>query len=152
MISDIHSINIDRCYYLIFKEAVNDAVNDWTNKATDDACMLLKVSNILCIKEYLSIKQCFPDSLSSYKEIDSVPPMLTAFLHMLCDGSHIDQPASAISQPVSSIGQQIIFNSVNISQSTPRHNREREAPAPLYLAIKLHLHTSSASLVETMYK
>ena len=104
------------------------------------------------------MKQAFIGSFSSSCEADSIPPMLRSFLHMLLDGSGIDQPPPGPekSQVATSIGQQIIFNSVRCrSKKTgfvPRHIKERETPASLYLSMKLHLQTGSKSLLETMHK
>ena len=141
-----------RCWFLPFDDDLSKAVFSMKDNRSTDVSTILKAAKSLR-QIYLQMKHAFTGSFSSSCEADSIPPMLRSFLHMLLDGSGIDQapPGSEKSQVVTSIGQQIMFNSVRRRSkkpsSVPRHIKDRETPASLYLAMKLHLQTGSASLV-----
>ena len=85
-----------------------------------DVSIILKAAKILRL-EYLPKRQTFTGSFSTFSETDSIPPMRRSFLHMLLDGSGIDQPplGSDKSQVATSIGQQIKFNSVKRRSMNP---------------------------------
>ena len=157
LIPDIRSVQINRVWSLVFDDDLSKAVADMKNNTSTNVSIIFKAAKILR-QEYLPMKHAFTGSFSTSCEADSIPPMLRSFLHMLLDGSGIDQPPPGPekSQAATSIGQQIIFNSVRCRSkkhgSVPRHIRERETPASLYLAMKLHQQSGSRYLVEAMHK
>lgn len=157
LIPDIKSVRVNRGWSFVFDDDLSKAVIDIKGNRSTDVSIILRAAKILR-QEFLPMKQAFTGSFSTSSEADSIPPMLRSFLHMLLDGSGIDQPPPGPekSQVAASIGQQIIFNSVRCRSkkpgSVPRHIKDRETPASLYLAMKLHLQTGSASLVQTMHQ
>ena len=157
LLPDIKSIRTNRGWSLVFDDDLSKAVLDMKGNNSTDVSIIFKAAKILR-KEYLNIQQDFTGSFATTSESSSIPPILKSFLHMLLDGSGIDQPAPGPdkSKVTASIGQQIIFNSVRRRSknpgSVPRHIRERETPASLYVALKFHLQTGSASLLKTMHQ
>ena len=146
----------NRCWSLAFDEDLSKAVSDMKSNKSTIVSEIHKAAKILR-HEFLLMKQSFSGSFSSNCEASSLPPMLRSFLHMLLDGSGINQshPGPDQSRIVASIGQQIIYNSVKERSkdpdSIPRH-KEKGTPASIYLAMNLHPKTGSASLVQTMHK
>ena len=157
LIPDIKSVRMNRGWSLVFDDDLSKVLTDMNENRSANVSIVLKAAKIL-LREYLPKRQTFTGSFSTFSETDSITPMLRSFLHMLLDGSGIDQPplGSDKSPVATSIGQQIIFNSVKRRSmnpdSIPRHLKERETPASIYLAMKLHLKTGSASLVQTMHQ
>ena len=157
LIPDIRSVQINRVWSVVFDDDLSKAVANMKNNTSTDVSIIFKAAKILR-QEYLPMKHAFTGAFSTSCEADSIPPMLRSFLHMLLDGSGIDQPPPGPEkfQAATSIGQQIIFNSVRCRSkkhgSVPHHVRERETPASLYLAMKLHQQSGSRYLVEAMHK
>ena len=91
LIPDIKPLRMKHGWSLVFDDDLSQAVVDMQDNTSTDVSIILKAAHILR-REYLPMKQAFTGSFSSTCEANSIPPMLRSFIHMLLDGSGIDQP------------------------------------------------------------
>ncbi len=85
-----------------------------TVRNTRSAVSVLSNAAKILRNEYIEKKYNFTGSIQSGCEDHAVSPLLRSFLHMLINGSDIEdsQPKEETCHIVNSIGQQIIYNSV----------------------------------------
>ena len=91
LIPDITSVWRNHCWSLVYDDDLSTAVAHMEDNTSTDVSVILKTAKILR-GECQPIKQAFTRSFSNKCEVDSIPPMLRSFLHMLLDGSGINQP------------------------------------------------------------
>ena len=144
---------------LAFDSNITTALEMLTEQTcADEMRDLYKAAKILQ-KHILSTKNSFGGHFTHQSAVQSVPPILMAFMQMTLDGPTIIQgkePPKGVSSATLSLSQLVTYNTVKRRlgpiDTIPRHIRERETPLAIYIAVKLWSVKRSESLIQTLHE
>ena len=144
---------------LAFDSNITTALEMLTEQTcADEMRDLYKAAKILR-KHILSTKNSFGGHFTHQSAVQSVPPILMAFMQMTLDGPAIIQgkePPKGVSSATLSLSQLVTYNTVKRRlgpiDTIPRHIRERETPLAIYIAVKLWSVKRSESLIQTLHE
>ena len=149
-------------YDLIYDEDLSAVIAEYKTSTAKDMLMVAKAVRILR-QASLKRKQTFTGKFSPSSQVDSVDPILLAFMQMYLDGpgiyegmnKELNTKFQSRSVPLT-LSQLLTYNVVNRRSSNPeavpRHPKERETPVAIYNAAKVYLNTGQEELVNTLHK
>ena len=118
-------IRTDRGWSLVFDDDLSKAVLDMKGNRTTDVSIICEAAKYF-VKNSSSSAKIYRFLPTTFESISILPILIKVILHMLLDGSGIDQPPPGPDKPkpTASFGQHIIYKSVRRRSNKARRRRK----------------------------